>query len=96
MIHALLLAALLSQAPTTDVPLKPPELVDDNGTVTTLPSPAMLDPGVVCLTQGRAKLIRDELATPPSVNWPVVLGITGGVAVVVGVVVGLVVWNVKK
>lgn len=86
---ALLLAALLTAAP--DATLRPAELVDDAGTVTTLPSPATLDPGTVCLTHGRATLIRDSLEVQPSINWPLVLGVSGAAAVVVGVVVGVVV-----
>ncbi len=99
MIHAIALSLIMGADPAPmfhDAPLKPPQLVDDNGTITTITGVEPLAPGVVCLTPGRAKTIRDELATAPSTNWPLVLGVSGGVAVVVGVVVGVVAYGAGR
>ncbi len=87
---ALLLAALLA---ASDTPLKPPELVDDAGNITTITGVEPLAPGTVCLTPLRAKTIRDELATAPSTNWALVIGVAVGSSAVVATIVGVIAYG---
>ncbi len=81
----LLLVAFLAQAP--DAPLRPPELVDEHGSVTTITGVEPLAPGTVCLTHAKAQSVRDDLVAKNArlevleagsgIDWPLVLAVAG-------------------
>lgn len=108
MISALLLLAL-SQA--TDVPLNHPDadrtpvLIDEHGSISRILGTEPLPPGTTCLTYPKAVSLRDDLvashakldvyeASQP--NWALILGVSAGVAVVVGAVAFGVGYGLKK
>ncbi len=60
MIGALLVASLLAQDGGADAPLRPPELIADDGSVSVITGVEPLAPGVVCATHQQAAKERDE------------------------------------